>query len=400
MLQNKLVVAHVLAHSDFFKQQRLLRAHQSRSMVETVSVNAERIRAVRVRARAATRSRASSTRCSRSRSTSTRTCTSAAETSAEHERAAPSAAEQPYDDLLGVGSEQPTPSAPPAPREAHARRSRRRTCCCFLAEHAPDLEDWQRDVARDRADGDALLRAADADQDHERRLGAYWHARIMRELELTDRTSTSSSPRMHSGVLAPSRRGINPYHVGLKIFEDIERRWDEPTDGGAAAAAARSRRQGRAKIFEVRELENDVSFLRNYLTKELVDELDLYLYERRGRRVGRSWRRTGRRCATTSLASMTNFGQPYIVVEDGDYHRRRASCTCGTASRARSSTWATRRRRSARSSGSGAAGAPRDRDRRQASRPDVRRREEQQPRGRFVIDRLRGGEVYWIPRVA
>ena len=38
----------------------------------------------------------------------------------------------------------------------------------------------------------------------------------------------------------------------------------------------------RAKIFEVRELENDVSFLRNYLTEDLVEELDLYLYRREG----------------------------------------------------------------------------------------------------------------------
>ena len=50
--------------------------------------------------------------------------------------------------------------------------------------------------------------------------------------------------QMHAGVLSPSRREINPYYVGLKIFEDIERRWDEPTRGGARAAAAQRRRRG------------------------------------------------------------------------------------------------------------------------------------------------------------
>ena len=39
--------------------------------------------------------------------------------------------------------------------------------------------------------------------------------------------------------------------------------------------------QGLEKLFEVRELDNDVSFLRNYLTEELVEELDLYLTARR-----------------------------------------------------------------------------------------------------------------------
>ena len=30
---------------------------------------------------------------------------------------------------------------------------------------------------------------------------------------------------------------------------------------------------------EVRELENDISFLRNYLTEELCEELDLFVYQ-------------------------------------------------------------------------------------------------------------------------
>ncbi len=34
------------------------------------------------------------------------------------------------------------------------------------------------------------------------------------------------------------------------------------------------------KLFEVRETETDVSLLRNYLTKELVEQLDLYVYRR------------------------------------------------------------------------------------------------------------------------
>ncbi len=49
-------------------------------------------------------------------------------------------------------------------------RSRSATCCAFLIEHAP-LERWQRDVPRDRPRRGLLLRAAGADQDHERGLG-------------------------------------------------------------------------------------------------------------------------------------------------------------------------------------------------------------------------------------
>jgi len=114
---------------------------------------------------------------------------------------------------------------------------------------------------------------------------------------------------------------MNPYHVGLKIFEDIERRWDNPTaeerrDSGRAPG------RGRAKIFEVRETECDQSFIRNYLTQDLVDELDLYIYKVEGDEL-KVVEKDYRKIRDMIVTSMNNFGHPYIVVEDGDYHRNR-----------------------------------------------------------------------------
>ena len=40
---------------------------------------------------------------------------------------------------------------------------------------------------------------------------------------------------------------------------------------------------GRDKMFEVREIEWDVSFLRNYLNKDLVMREDMYLFQPRKR---------------------------------------------------------------------------------------------------------------------
>ena len=75
--------------------------------------------------------------------------------------------------------------------------------------------------------------------------------------------------------------------------------------------------QGRQKLFEVRESESDISLLRNYLTKELVEELDLYLYQKDGDEwviVEKNWEKV----RDGIVASMTNFGQPYISVYDAD----------------------------------------------------------------------------------
>src|SRR5690606_23959093 len=100
-----------------------------------------------------------------------------------------------------------------------------------------------------------------------------WHLRIMRELDLTEE-ETIEFAKLHSAVVQPSRHTINPYYLGLKIFEDIEKRWDNPTEE-EQRRYGRKLGQGRQKIFEVRELDSDISFLRNYLTKELVEETDL-----------------------------------------------------------------------------------------------------------------------------
>src|SRR5262245_48816064 len=43
LIQNKLVIAHVIGHSDFFKNNAYFQ-HTSRQMAETAGVNAERIR--------------------------------------------------------------------------------------------------------------------------------------------------------------------------------------------------------------------------------------------------------------------------------------------------------------------------------------------------------------------
>jgi stage V sporulation protein R len=142
----------------------------------------------------------------------------------------------------------------------------------------------------------------------------------MRELDLSEGEYLEFA-KMHSGVLSPSKRNVNPYYIGMKIFEDIERRWDDPTEE-ERNKLGRKGDEGRAKIFEVREVDNDASFLRSYLTKDLVEELDLYLYRLEGDKwviVEKDWEVV----RDTILASMTNFGQPYIVVEDGDYRRGR-----------------------------------------------------------------------------
>ena len=113
---------------------------------------------------------------------------------------------------------------------------------------------------------------------------------------------------------------INPVpRSATSILEDIERRWDNPTEE-ERVKLGRLPGQGRAKLFEVRETESDVSLLRNYLTKDLIEDLDLYLYDKEGDEwviVEKNWEKV----RDGIVASMTNFGYPYITIEDADFNR-------------------------------------------------------------------------------
>ena len=316
VLQNKVVAAHVLGHSDFFKNNAYF-GHTNRGMLEAVNIHAERLQRYEFehgRDEVETFLDAVLS-IDEHFDPFVHTKRQSAEEHARQQRRRP--AEQPYDDLLRL--DRPVAPAPAAPAK-RVPIEPEKDLLLFLAEHSADLEDWQRDILQIVRTEQIYFLPQMQTKIMNEGWAAYWHSRIIRELGLgSDEYLQFAS--MNAGVLAPSRRGMNPYYVGLKVFEDIERRWDEPS-AEERERFGRKGGDGRRKIFEVREQETDVSFLRNYLTKELVDDLDLYIYRLQDGQwvvVEKDWEKV----RDAILSSMTNFGQPYIVVEDADYQGNR-----------------------------------------------------------------------------
>ncbi len=318
LLQNKLVIAHVMGHSDFFKHNAYFQ-ETSRRMIDKVGIHADRIRKYEfdhgtqeverfldavlsieehIDPNAFSRRRADK----KDKDEPTKGMTS------------------PYDDLWDLEKR----SKPEDQDEEFLSKPRKfpaepeKDMLLFLAEHAPHLEDWQRDIILIVREEMLYFLPQMRTKVCNEGWASYWHSRIMREMDLTDSEVTQFA-QMHASVLGPSRTHLNPYHLGYKILEDIERRWDKPTKE-EQERFGRKPGQGRAKLFEVRELENDVSLLRNYLTKELVEELDLYIYRKEGDEwviVEKDWQKV----RDSIVANMTNFGIPYLMIEDADYRR-------------------------------------------------------------------------------
>jgi stage V sporulation protein R len=313
VLQNTLIAAHVVAHVDFFKHNAYFKA-TNRAMVEGAAANAARIRRYEfAHGRGRVEAFLDAVLCLEEHVDPHPLLPRTGPGDDPPTGPAPAG---PYADLLGPG-EAPAP-APAAPRRLPPRPEK--DVLRFLAEHAPDLEDWQRDVLEIVRNEMLYFVPQMQTKILNEGWASYWHSRIVRDLALSDREYVEFA-RMHAAVLAPSKASLNPYHVGLTMLEDLERRWDAPT-AEETARLGRAPGGGRAKLFEVRELESDVGFLRNYLTRELVAELDLYIYKVEGDRlvvVEKDWEKI----RDMLVGSMTNFGVPYVVVEDGDHKKAR-----------------------------------------------------------------------------
>ncbi|MCL5411850.1 MAG: SpoVR family protein [Patescibacteria group bacterium] len=274
LLQNKLVIAHVIAHCDFFKNNAYF-GSTNRQMVETASVSADRIRQYEFMHGKLEVEKFLDAVLSIQWHVHGNDFIKRKIEDDKKDKKAP---ETPYDDLFNLGvkegpeeQKKVTKKIPPEPES---------DLLLFFAENAPNLEDWQRDII-DVVRAEALyfvpqMRTKIVNEGW----ASFWHARILRELSLTDEEAVEFA-KLHSGVLSPSKMDLNPYFVGMKMLEDIENRWNEPTEE-ERKKFGRSGNQGRAKIFDVRSVEDDASFIRNFLTKKLVEELDLYIYKREG----------------------------------------------------------------------------------------------------------------------
>jgi len=325
LLQNKVVVAHVLGHTDMFKNNVYFK-HTSGNMIEKVSVNADRIRKYEYEHGMDEVERFLDAVLAIEEHIDPNVRIKVAREAADDDKPE-GKPESPYDDLWKLADRKAADDA--EDDEARTRLKPRRSraepvkdLLLFLAEHAPNLAEWQRDILLIVREEMLYLVPQMQTKILNEGWASFWHARIIRQLDLSDGDATAFA-QMHSGVLAPSRMRINPYHLGYKILEDIEQRWDNPTEEQMAKGWLPGK--GREKIFEVREIESDVSLLRNYLTKELVQDLDLYLY----RKEGDEWviaEKNWEKVRDGIIASMTNFGYPYLTVLDADYNGNTELC--------------------------------------------------------------------------
>ncbi len=137
----------------------------------------------------------------------------------------------------------------------------------FIAHYAPELEGWERDIFLAVREESFYFYPVFACQIMNEGWASYWHARLLREADFLPHDVYLSAIKAHSDVVRPYAAenqlalAVNPYHLGFSIWEHL------------------IEKKGLAEARHIMQEEDDFGFIRNYLDPELAEKLELFVYE-------------------------------------------------------------------------------------------------------------------------
>ncbi|MBI2596483.1 SpoVR family protein [Candidatus Daviesbacteria bacterium] len=344
LVANMTVVGHVLGHTDFFKN-NIWFEHTDRQMPDTVTVHAERMREFTKETSEdevedwqdhvlAIQMHFCTTPAEFNRSTAQEYVKQSREESKNKQKIKQTPT-TPYDDIWDLGKvkeEKVEEVKVTIPYEEES------DLLWLISEFSPNnLADWQKDILlMVRNEQQYFLPQIQTKLMNEG-WAAYWHHKIMQKLLDMDKLSQDDWIRfakMHAGVIAAHRNNLNPYNVGMKIFEDIDRKHKGiPHPEGAVEKnwlgeeldPKETIGNPKYDIFQVRRDYNDKWFMRDFLPDYLIEELGLYQYELQDDGKWVITEKDPEKIRFTIAEQLTNFGRPviYVPVDGVDYNQKR-----------------------------------------------------------------------------
>ncbi len=200
----------------------------------------------------------------------------------------------------------------------------------FLLDHAP-LEKWERDVLEIIREEAYYFWPQAQTKVMNEGWASYWHSKIMTGYAATGDEIVDYADR-NASVLSTAGGRFNPYKLGIELYRYIEERWNRGQFGKEWEECDnleemrhwdRKLDLGQQKIFEVRGLYTDVTLIDEFLTPEFCLQHKLFS-------VG--WNNRNDRYEIESrdfaqvkeklLFQLTNFGSPFVAVENANFENR------------------------------------------------------------------------------
>jgi len=161
----------------------------------------------------------------------------------------------------------------------------------YLIDNSRALRDFQKDILEVvRTEGQYYYPVINTKLMNEG-FATLIHEHVMNQLFIENLLTQEEHGQFNysnSLVKAQNKFGINPYLIGSGIWKNIKERWDRGQHGqewddckniSELDKWNENKNEGWDRIKETMRTHNDWFFVQNFLTTQLIDELDLYIYK-------------------------------------------------------------------------------------------------------------------------
>lgn len=166
----------------------------------------------------------------------------------------------------------------------------------YIVRHSCAIADWQKNILAMVREESRYFSALFHTRFLNEGWAAYWHTRILREMDLSASEGVEFA-LVNAAALEANGRMLNPYRLGVDMFSHLDK-----TIGVSGMLA-------------LRREENDVSFFQKYLDEEMTARLGLVV-----NMPGEDHTDGPQRCSPGEvrqhlLHSLANCGSPHITVD-------------------------------------------------------------------------------------
>lgn len=202
----------------------------------------------------------------------------------------------------------------------------------FIIDNSRVLSDWQKDILEMlRYQGRYTWPHIKTKYMNEG-FATYWHETVMRRLfkeNLLTSEEHAEYNYTNSFVKAKNPFAMNPYLIGSEIWYDVVDRWNKGRHGDSFEEEIDMKNKkewdtkemkGKEKMCEALRTHNDWFFMQNFLTTELVEELEMYIYVKKKDFYSEKivvTDNTKEEVKNLIIKSFAHSGIPKILVQDG-----------------------------------------------------------------------------------
>lgn len=210
----------------------------------------------------------------------------------------------------------------------------------FAADFAPELEDWQREVIRIVRAETMYFRPQYMTKMMNEGWASKFHGHIMEEMQnrgLIEKTTRWWE--LDASVVTPSKQRLNPYYLGKMMFDYIEDYYNGNLTDTEIAWCRKQKlpvfpiysgdpntSPGRKKIFEIRESYDDLSIIQTFFDANIAARVHMFLYDEHPAPDGtidyvireKGWQQI----RDHLVMSKINAGLPLLSTEDGNGNSR------------------------------------------------------------------------------